>query len=119
MSFPLIWFVLYRESTTGRISSTQVRPVGDAVGVRFGWPTAKVIFSRICFYNSGYSNRFSGWAEFRHRTKGESTREKLKRIRALPMNAAQLITRHQQSAHRRSLDALEPISSRHREINRV
>jgi hypothetical protein len=26
---------------------------------------------------------------------------------------------HQQSAHRRSLDALEPISSRHREINRV
>jgi hypothetical protein len=84
---------LYRESTTGRISFTQVRHVGDAVGVRFGWPTAKVIFFRICFYYSGYSNRFSGWAEIRHRTKGESTREKLKRIiRALPMNVAQLIT---------------------------
>jgi hypothetical protein len=56
-----------------------------------GWPTAKVsIFSTFVF-NSGYSNRFSGWAEFRHRTKGESTREKLKRIRPLPMNVAQLI----------------------------
>jgi hypothetical protein len=96
---------------------------GWLAGWMAGWlagPQPRSFFSAFFFYYFGYSNRFSGWAEFRHRTKGESTREKLKRIiRALPMNVAQLITRHQQSAHRRSLDALEPISSRHREINRV